>query len=113
MQPVIETEPIIETRGDDWQRTFRLKGTGGAAFDLTGYAVDDVAIKWSGGSLPLTQANWRLSVNAAGGEITIDVSRTDNPQVPDGQRSRLVLTLIDTLSRKSTLVIIPIRVIIP
>lgn len=113
MQPVIETEPIIETRGDDWQRTFRLKGTGGATFDLTGYTVDGVAIKWSGGSLPLTQGNGRLSVNAAAGEIAIDVSRSDNPQVPDGQRSRLVLTLIDTLSRKSTLLIIPIKVIVP
>lgn len=113
MQATIATEPIIETRGDDWQRTLRLKGSTGTPVDLTGYAIDDVSIKWSGGALALTQANGRLAVNAAAGEIAIKVARTDNPPVPDGQRARLVLTLVDTLSRKSTLIIIPIRVVVP
>lgn len=113
MQSVIQTEPIEEVRGDDWQRIFRLKGASGAPYDLTGCAIDDVAINWSGGTLPLTCANGRLSVNAGAGEVTVKISRDDNPQIPDGERSRLVLTLVDTLGCKSTLMIVPIRVIVP
>lgn len=113
MQPVIETEPIEDTRGDDWIWPFALTDETDTAIDLTGCAFDGAAIKWRGGELPLTIANGRLAVNAAAGTITVTVARADNAVVPDGQRSRAVLPITDTLNRKSTLLIIPVRVIVP
>ena len=113
MQSVVITEPIEAVRGDDWQRIIRLKQADSTPVDLTGYAFDDIAIRWAGGAMPLTQSNGRLSINAAAGEIAINVMRDDTLPIPDGQRSRLALTLVDTLNCKSTLVIVPIRVIVP
>lgn len=113
MQPVIETEPIEETRGDDWIWPFALLSDNDAAVDLTGCAFDGAAIKWRDGALPVTIANGRLAVDAAAGGVTISVARADTAIVPDGQRARAVLPIIDTLNRKSTLLIIPIRVIVP
>jgi CO/xanthine dehydrogenase Mo-binding subunit len=113
MQPVIETEPIEETRGDDWIWPFALLDDADAPVDLTGCAFDGAAVKWRGGELALTLANGRLSVDAAAGLITVSVARADNTVVPDGQRARAVLPIIDTLNRKSTLLIIPVRVIAP
>ncbi len=113
MQPVIETEPIIETRGDDWIWPLVLLGDNDVAVDLTGCSVDGAAINWRGGTLALTQANGRLAVDALAGAITVTVSRADNTVVPDGQRAQAVLPIVDTLNRKSTLLIIPIRVISP
>ena len=113
MQPVIETEPIEDTSGDDWIWPLALTDDNDAAIDLTGCSFDGAAIRWHGGELPLTLANGRLVVNAAAGSITIAVARADNVVVPDGQRSRAVLPIVDTLNRKSTLLIIPIRVIAP
>jgi hypothetical protein len=113
MQPVIETEPIEDTRGDDWIWPFALLGDNDVPVDLTGCAFDGAAVKWRGGELPLTLANGRLGVDAAAGLLTVTVARVDNGVVPDGQRARAVLPVIDTLNRKSTLLIIPIRVIAP
>jgi hypothetical protein len=113
MQPVIETEPIEETRGDDWIWPFALLDDNDVAIDLSGCAFDGAAIKWRGGELALTLANGRLAVDAAAGNITVTVARADNTIVPDGQRARAVLPIIDTLDCKSTLLIIPIRVIAP
>jgi len=113
MQPVIETEPIEETSGDDWIWPLALTDDNDAPVDLTGCTFDGAAIKWRGGELPLTCANGRLTVDAATGSITVTVARADNAIVPDGQRSRAVLPIVDTLNRKSTLLIIPIRVIAP
>jgi len=113
MQPVIETDPIEETSGDDWVWPFQLTDDNDAPIDLTGCAFDGATIKWRGGELPLTVANGRLFVDAAGGSITVTVARADNTVVPDGQRARAVLPIIDALNRKSTLLIIPIRVIAP
>jgi hypothetical protein len=111
MQPVIETEPIEETRGDDWIWPLAFTDENDATVDLTGCAFDGAAIKWRGGELPLTLANGRLAVDAAAGSVTITVARADNAVVPDGQRARAVLPIVDTLNRKSTLLIIPIKVI--
>ncbi len=113
MQPVIETEPIEDTRGDDWIWPFAFTDENDAVIDLTGCTFDGAAIKWRGGELPLTTANGRLTVDAVAGTITISVARADNAVVPDGQRSRAVLPIVDTLNRKSTLLIIPVRVIAP
>lgn len=113
MQPVIETEPIDETRGDDWIWPLALLGDDDAPVDLTGCTFEGAAIKWRDDALPLTPANGRLTVDAPAGTITITVARADTGIVPDGQRARAVLPIIDTLDRKSTLVIIPIRVIAP
>jgi hypothetical protein len=113
MQPVIETEPIIEARGDDWIWPLALLGDDDAVVDLTGCAFDGAAIKWRDGMLPLTLANGRLAVDPAAGAITVTIARADNTVVPDGQRARAVLPIVDTLNCKSTLLIIPIRVIAP
>ncbi|MFZ0845981.1 MAG: hypothetical protein WAM62_09335 [Pseudolabrys sp.] len=113
MQPIIETEPIEDTRGDDWVWPFALLGDDDAPIDLTGCAFDGAAIKWRDGALPLTIDNGRLAVDAAAGAITVTVARNDNTIVPDGQRARCVLPIIDTSSHKSTLLIIPIQVIAP
>ena len=113
MQPVIETEPIIETRGDDWIWPLALTDEDDAAIDLTGYSFDGAAIKWRDGMLAIDAASGRLSVDAAAGSLTITVARGDTAGVPDGQRARCVLPIIDTLDRKSTLLIIPIQVIAP
>jgi hypothetical protein len=113
MQPVIETEPIDETHGDDWIWPLALLGDDDAPVDLTGCVFDGAAIKWRDGALPLTLANGRLAVDAVAGSVTVTIARADNAVVPDGQRARAVLPIIDTLDRKSTLLIIPIRVIAP
>ena len=113
MQPVIETEPIVETRGDDWVWPFALTDMDDVAIDLTGYSFDGAAITWRDGALPIEIANGRLSVDAPAGTFTVTVARADTAVVPDGQRARCVLPIIDTADRKSTLLIIPIRVIAP
>lgn len=113
MQPTIETEPIIETRGDDWIWPFTLLDGDDAPIDLTGCAFDGAAIKWRDGALALDGASGRLSIDAPAGGITITVARADTAQVPDGQRARCVLPIVDSLNRKSTLLIIPIKVIAP
>jgi hypothetical protein len=113
MQPVIETEPIIETRGDDWIWPFALLDANDAPIDLTGCTFDGAAIKWRDGSLMLDAASGRLSIDAPVGSLTIMVARGDTAVVPDGQRARAVLPITDTLDHKSTLLIIPIRVIAP
>ena len=113
MQPVIETEPIEETRGDDWIWPLAFTDANDVAVDLSGCSFDGAAIKWRGGELPLTLANGRLAVDASVGGVTISVARDDTTIVPDGQRARVVLPIIDTLNRKSTLLIIPVRVIAP
>lgn len=112
MQPSIETEPIIDTRGDDWIWPLELVGDDGSAVDLTGCTFDGAAIEWRGGALELTAAG-RLSIDAPAGVITIAVARADTLQVPDGQRARAVIPIVDTLAHKSTVLIIPIRVIAP
>jgi hypothetical protein len=113
MQPVIETEPIVETRGDDWIWPFALLDENDEAVDLSGCTFDGAAIKWRDGALPLSSGNGRLSIDAAAGGLTVAVARDDTAVVPDGQRARCVLPITDTLDRKSTLLIIPIRVIAP
>ncbi|MEJ2377827.1 MAG: hypothetical protein P8Y71_21365 [Pseudolabrys sp.] len=113
MQPVIETEPIIETRGDDWIWPLSLTDENDAAIDLTGCSFDGGAIKWRDGALAIDTASGRLSVDAAEGSITITVARGDTFVVPDGQRAHCVLPITDTLDRKSTLLIVPIQVIAP
>lgn len=113
MQPVIETEPIEETRGDDWLWPLALLGDDDAPVDLTGCTFDGAAIKWCDGALLLSLANGRLAVDAAAGSVTVTIARADTATVPDGQRARAVLPIIDSLNRKSTLLIIPIRVIAP
>jgi hypothetical protein len=113
MQPDIETEPIVETRGDDWIWPFTFTDDNDNAIDLTGCSFDGAAIEWRGGSLVLDSASGRLSVDATAGSLTITVARADNAAVPDGQRARCVLPIVDTLNQKSTLLIIPIQVIAP
>lgn len=112
MQPVIETEPIVETRGDDWIWQFALLDENDAPIDLTGCDFAGAAIKWRNGSLAL-DAGGRLTVDAPAGSITVTVARDDTAPVPDGQRARCVLPITDTLDHKSTLLIIPLRVIAP
>jgi len=113
MQPVIETEPITETRGDDWLWPLALLGDGDAPVDLVGCAFDGAALKWRDGALDLSAANGRLIVDAANGGITIVIARADTDVVPDGQRARVVVPIVDAQNRKSTLLIIPILVIAP
>ena len=113
MQPVIETEPITETRGDDWIWPLTLLGDDDVPVDLTGCAYDGAALKWRDGALDLTVANGRLVIDAANGGITIGIVSADTGAVPDGQRARLVVPIVDTQNRKSTLLIIPILVIAP
>ena len=113
MQPVIETEPIEETRGDDWIWPFILLGDNDVPIDLTGCTFDGAAVKWRDGVLPLTLGNGRLAVAALAGSIIVSIARTDNLVVPDGQRARAVLPIVDSINHKSTLLIIPIRVIAP
>lgn len=113
MQPVLEAEPIEETRGDDWIWPFAFADANGAAVDLTGCVFDNAEIRWSGGTLPLSIANGRLAVDTQAGVVTVTVARGDNGVVPEGQRSRAVLPIIDTQNRKSTLLIVPIKVIVP
>ena len=112
MQPVIETEPITETRGDDWLWPLALLGDNDLPVDLAGCTFDGAALAWRGGALPLTTVNGRL-VPGAAGELTVTVARADTIGVPDGQRARVVVPIIDTQNRKSTLLIIPILVIAP
>jgi hypothetical protein len=112
MQPVIETEPITETRGDDWLWPLALLGDNDVPVDLTGCTFDGAALAWRGGALPLTTANGRLVLGGAG-EFTVAVGRADTMAVPDGQRARAVIPIIDTLGCRSTLLIIPILVIAP
>ena len=113
MQPTIEIEPIIETRGDDWIWPFALLDDNEVPIDLTGCTFDGAAIKWRDGQLALDTASGRLVVDALAGAITITVARDDTTQVPDGQRARCVLPITDSLDHKSTLLIIPIKVIAP
>jgi hypothetical protein len=113
MQPTLETEPIIETRGDDWIWPFTLLDDSDAPIDLTGCSFDGAAIKWRDGELVLDAGSGRLSIDAETGGITVSVAREDTSHVPDGQRARCVLPIIDSLDRKSTLLIIPIKVIAP
>ena len=113
MQPVIETEPIVETRGDDWIWPFSLSDENDVAVDLTGCTFEGAAIAWRDGALPLSTGNGRLSVDAVAGGFTVTVARIDTASVPDGQRARCVLPITDALDRKATLIIIPIRVIAP
>ena len=112
MQPSIETEPIIDTRGDDWIWPLELVGDDGSAVDLTGCTYDGAVIKWRGGALDLATGG-RLIVDAPNGVITIGIARADTLQVPDGQRAHAVIPIIDTLAHKSTLLIIPVQVIAP
>jgi len=113
MQPVIETEPITETRGDDWIWPLALLGDDDAPVDLTGVTFDGAALKWRDGALDLTTANGRLTVDAVNGGLTIAIARVETGVVPDGQRVRVIVPIIDTQNRKSTLLIIPILVIAP
>jgi hypothetical protein len=113
MQPVIETEPIVETRGDDWIWPFTFTDENDTAIDLTGCTFDGAVIKWSDGALAVDSASGRLSIDAAAGGVTVTVARADNTQVPDGQRARCVLPITDTLNHKSTLLIIPVQVVVP
>ena len=113
MQPVIETEPIIETRGDDWIWPLAFTDENDAAVDLTGCTFEGAAIKWRDGMLALDNASGRLSIDAPAGSVTITVARGDTVVVPDGQRARCVLPITDALNHKSTLLIIPIQVIAP
>jgi hypothetical protein len=113
MQPTIDTEPIIETRGDDWIWPLALLGDDDLPVDLTGCTFDGAAINWRGGTLPLTIANGRLSIDATGGVVTISVARADTAAIPEGKRARAVLPIIDTLAVRSTLLIIPLQVIAP
>jgi hypothetical protein len=113
MQPVVETEPIIDTRGDDWTWPLQLTDDNGAPIDLTGCSFDDAAIKWRDGSLPLSVDNGRLTINPTAGSVTVTIARADTIGVPDGQRARAVIPIIDTLGQKSTLLIVPIQVIAP
>jgi len=113
MQPVIETEPIVETRGDDWIWPFVLADENDTPIDLSGCTFDGAAIKWRDGALSLASNNGRLVVDAPTGAITVAIARDDTLIVPDGQRARAVLPITDTLDRKSTLLIIPIQVVLP
>ena len=113
MQPVIETEPIIETRGDDWIWPLMLTDENDTAIDLTGCTFEGAAVKWRDGTLPLDTGNGRLAVDALAGAITVTIARDDTAIVPDGQRARCVLPITDALNRRSTLLIIPIQVIAP
>jgi hypothetical protein len=113
MQPTIDTEPIIETRGDDWTWPLMLMGDDGSAVDLTGCSFDGAVIQWRGGELPLTTANGRIVVDAPAGTVTVTVARADTISVPDGQRARLVLPILDALALRSTLLIVPLQVIAP
>ena len=113
MQPVIETEPITETRGDDWLWPLTLLTDNDAPVDLTGATFDGAALKWRDGALDLTTANGRLSVDAVNGGVTVSIARADTAIVPDGQRARVVVPIVDTQNRKSTLLIVPILVIAP
>ena len=112
MQPAIETEPITETRGDDWLWPLALVGDNDVPVDLAGCAFDGAALTWRGGALPLSVANGRLILGSVG-NLTISVPRADTVNVPDGQRARAVIPIIDTLGCRSTLLIIPILVIAP
>ena len=113
MQAVIETEPIRETQGDDWIWPFALLDENDDPIDLAGASFDGAAIKWDGGVLPLTLANGRLAVDAGAGAITVTVNRTDAAAVPANQHSRMVLPIVDTQDRKSTLLIIPVQIKVP
>ncbi|MEW6451150.1 MAG: hypothetical protein AB1490_10900 [Pseudomonadota bacterium] len=113
MQAVIETEPIRETQGDDWIWPFALLDENDDPIDLTGVSFDGAAIKWDGGALPLSLANGRLAVEAAAGAITVMVARADAVAIPAHQRSRMVLPIVDTQDRKSTLLIIPVQIRVP
>lgn len=113
MQAVFETEPIRETQGDDWIWPFELLDDNDDPIDLTGVSFDGAAIKWDGGTLPLTLANNRLAVDAAQGAVTVTVERADAAAIPVNQRSRVVLPIIDTQDRKSTLIIIPVQIRVP
>src|SRR3569833_2627024 len=109
MQPVIETEPITETRGDDWLWPLALLGDNDVPVDLTGCAYDGAALKWRGGAFDLPLANGRLSVDAANGGVTVSCSLSDTSVLPDGQRARVFIPIFDTQSRRSTLLIGPGR----
>jgi hypothetical protein len=113
MQPTIDTEPIIETRGDDWIWPLILLGDDDSAIDLTGCTFDGASLQWRGGELPLSVANGRIAVDAPAGAVTITVARGDAAVVPDGQRARLVLPILDARALRSTLFIVPLQVIAP
>jgi hypothetical protein len=113
MQPTINTEPIIETRGDDWTWPFLLTGDDESAVDLTGCGFDGAAIVWRGGALPLSITNGRIAVDAPAGAVTVSIARDDTTEVPDGQRAQLVLPITDSLAQRSTLFIVPLQVIAP
>ena len=113
MQPTIATEPIIETRGDDWTWPLLLLGDDDSAVNLTGCSFDGAVIAWRGGALPLSVVNGRIAVDAPMGAVTVSIARADTANVPDGQRARLVLPIVDTLAQRSTLFIVPLQVIAP
>jgi hypothetical protein len=58
-------------------------------------------------------ANGRLVVDPSGGIVTVAIARADTMQVPDGQRARAVIPILDSVAQKSTLLIVPIQVIAP
>jgi hypothetical protein len=113
MQPVIESEPIRETPGDDWIWPIEFRGDEDAPVDLTGCSFDGAAVRWSGGALPLTVANGRLAVDAPAGAVTVTIARADTASVPPQRGSRLVLPIVDTSGRRSTLLVIPLRIKTP
>lgn len=113
MQPVIDTTPIIETRSDDWVWPFQFLGSNNAPVDLTGCGFEGAAIRWDHGDIPLSVSNGRLVVDVLTGSVTVKVARADNALVPAGVLSRVALPITDSLGVKSTLVIVPIKVVIP
>jgi hypothetical protein len=113
MEPVID-DPLVDTKGDDWLWILTFEEADGQPLSLAGITFEDVMILWNGGGrIDIDEGEYLSVNNSAAGEVRILVPREVTVTVPPKKEPRLVFTIIDAASIKSTLVIIPLEIVVP
>lgn len=75
------------TRGADFSATVKFANSNGSPIDLTGFSVT-AAITWASTSLAFSVD----VTDAAAGEATISLTEAQTLTIPDGKRSKLLIT---------------------